>query len=292
MVGKYAAKKLLSSQMNKNKDKHNAEPAGSYDPYYSRIPDPRRPGKTKKVKKQIPDYLNDNDAMVLAKARKRAYKWDLSLFNLAGVRFGWGAVIGIIPLLGDFADGLMALMIVRSMMGITDGLPSSVLMRMLLNVALDLGVGFIPILGDLADAAFKANCKNVRLLEQHLDKKYKPAALTQEEKRMEQQRKEEYRRSGLDWRAPEPATIYEDFSDEEYDRREDMRPHHNTGPTQPGQARTQPERHGGPVPDPRQKKAGWFSGAGGRERPSDVESGMMGGQPRQQPSTRQPPNRY
>jgi len=30
MVGKYAAKKLLSSQMNKNKDKHNAEPAGSY----------------------------------------------------------------------------------------------------------------------------------------------------------------------------------------------------------------------------------------------------------------------
>ncbi|KAF1986590.1 hypothetical protein K402DRAFT_355357 [Aulographum hederae CBS 113979] len=278
IIGKYAAKKMLASQLNKNKKKHNAEPAGEYDPYYARIPDPRRPGKTKKVKKQIPDYLDDNDAVILAKVRSRAYKWDMALFDLFGVRFGWGSVIGLAPFIGDFIDCFVALLVVKSCMKVTGGLSNATLMLMLLNVAIDFGIGFVPILGDLADAAFKANCKNVRLLEKELDKKYKPKAVTEEEKRQ----REEYRRSGMHWQQPEPATVYEDFSDEEGDRADlaGARPVHGgtagaapmREPTRPQAARAPDERRGD-APPPYKKS--WFGGK--KQAPGDVEMGRNNG---------------
>lgn len=78
-------------------------------------------------------------------------------------------------------------------------------------MALDFAVGLVPILGDLADAAFKCNGKNVRLLEQHLDKRYKPKELVEADREYERRTK----RKSL------PATVYEDFSDEEDNRRAD-----------------------------------------------------------------------
>ncbi|MDI5935621.1 DUF4112 domain-containing protein [Halomonas kalidii] len=44
-------------------------------------------------------------------------------------------------------------------------MPARVLARMVLNVALDTLVGAIPILGDVFDVAFKANLRNVRLMD-------------------------------------------------------------------------------------------------------------------------------
>jgi hypothetical protein len=61
------------------------------------VPHPRKQGKFKKVKKQIPDYIPEHDAIILAKMRQRAYMLDCSLFNIFGVRFGWSSVIGLIP---------------------------------------------------------------------------------------------------------------------------------------------------------------------------------------------------
>jgi len=46
--------------------------------------------------------------------------------------------------------------------------PASVLLRMGLNVALELIIGAVPVAGDLFDFAFKANERNVRLLEASL----------------------------------------------------------------------------------------------------------------------------
>ena len=40
--------------------------------------------------------------------------------------------------------------------------------RMMANVLLDVGVGSMPLLGDLFDVAFKANRRNVALLRRHL----------------------------------------------------------------------------------------------------------------------------
>jgi hypothetical protein len=46
-------------------------------------------------------------------------------------------------------------------------LPRVVQLRMLLNVVIDVGVGAIPFIGDVADAFWKSNSKNMALLERH-----------------------------------------------------------------------------------------------------------------------------
>lgn len=92
LVGKYAAKKLLGKQMDAYKHKRVA---GADDPYFARVPG--RNGKLKKVKKQIPDFIPEGDAHRLARAKSLAYRLDMSLFNFAGIRFGWSSVVGIIP---------------------------------------------------------------------------------------------------------------------------------------------------------------------------------------------------
>ncbi|KAF2727321.1 hypothetical protein EJ04DRAFT_582111 [Polyplosphaeria fusca] len=210
VVGKYAAKyamkKVLRSDQNKYKEK---KVESQYDPYYEMIPNPKNPSKMKKVKKQIPAYIPEHDANILAKARKSAYRLDLCLFNFLGFRFGWSSVIGIVPAVGDVLDMLLALMLIQRMTKVEGGLPSAVKMRMMFNLIIDFVVGLVPFVGDLADAALKCNSRNVRALEEHLDTRYKPKELVDEDDR-------EYKRSG---RRPRPATVYEDFSDEELERR-------------------------------------------------------------------------
>ena len=49
------------------------------------------------------------------------------------------------------------------------GVPKETLLRMGVNVAIDTLVGIVPILGDLFDAGWKANQKNVALVESNLD---------------------------------------------------------------------------------------------------------------------------
>ena len=60
----------------------------------------------------------------------------------------------------------MALYIVREARAL--GAPRLVIARMLLNVAIDGGFGVIPVVGDMFDAMFRANRRNIALLQQHL----------------------------------------------------------------------------------------------------------------------------
>jgi len=50
------------------------------------------------------------------------------------------------------------------------GAPKPVLARMVLNVALDTIVGVVPVVGDLFDVAWKANMRNMALLERYIDR--------------------------------------------------------------------------------------------------------------------------
>jgi hypothetical protein len=47
------------------------------------------------------------------------------------------------------------------------GIPRVVQVRMLLNTAIDTGVGLVPVLGDLFDVAWRSNSRNLALLEAH-----------------------------------------------------------------------------------------------------------------------------
>ena len=185
------------------------------DPYYEEIPHPTKPNKTKKVKKQIPAYIPSHDADILAKARKTAYRLDFCLFSMFGMRFGWSSVIGLVPAIGDAADAALSLNLIRGMRKVECGLPASVLVMMLVNMAIDFLVGLVPFIGDLADAAVKANGKNVRLLEEHLDKVYKPAELKEKDAKLPRERR------------PRPASVYVDFDDEREERRNTFEDDHD-----------------------------------------------------------------
>lgn len=77
-------------------------------------------------------------------------------------RVGWDFIIGLIPVVGDLLTGLASLYILVGAWH--HGVRKRVIARMLLNVILDLLIGAIPLLGDILDAGFRSNKKNVQLL--------------------------------------------------------------------------------------------------------------------------------
>jgi len=77
---------------------------------------------------------------------------------------------------GDVIDTMLAINLVRACNKVEGGLPSTLLITMAFNILLDFIVGLVPLLGDLLDAIFKANTRNVAALEEHLIKKHMPGA--------------------------------------------------------------------------------------------------------------------
>jgi len=81
------------------------------------------------------------------------------------VRFGIDPIASLFPVVGDIATGLVGLYILSSAK--RAGAPRTLLARMIGNLVLDTVIGSIPILGSIFDVVFKANQKNLRLLERH-----------------------------------------------------------------------------------------------------------------------------
>jgi hypothetical protein len=104
-----------------------------------------------------------SDAAVLAEIDNLA-GWLDSRWSIPGTswRFGLDAVIGLVPGIGDALTTLLSLYIVA--LGVRAGASPGTLVRMLANVALDALVGAVPLIGDIADVAFKANRRNLALL--------------------------------------------------------------------------------------------------------------------------------
>ena len=91
---------------------------------------------------------------------------DLIRIPGTNIRLGLDPIIGLIPGMGDVVGGAMSGYIL--LVAAREGAPTSVLVRMLGNIALDSLVGLVPVLGDLFDVAMKANRRNVQLLERYL----------------------------------------------------------------------------------------------------------------------------
>jgi hypothetical protein len=81
------------------------------------------------------------------------------------LRFGWDALIGMIPWAGDVVTALFgsAIIVQAHQMRV----PRVIQLRMLINIAIDVCVGIVPFLGDVADVFWKSNSKNFALLERH-----------------------------------------------------------------------------------------------------------------------------
>ena len=90
-------------------------------------------------------------------------------FEIAGIKFGWDSIIGLVPVAGDVATalvGLYPILIARK-----HGLSKFVRWRMAANFAMDLAVGAVPLAGDAFDLVFKANLKNLALLEKAAERR-------------------------------------------------------------------------------------------------------------------------
>lgn len=99
----------------------------------------------------------------LRRARTLARLLDTQ-FKLGGVRFGLEAVLGLVPVAGDTVGALAGLYPIwianRHKLG------KGVQAKMAANLAIEWGGGLLPWVGDFFDVAFKANIRNVKLLEQ------------------------------------------------------------------------------------------------------------------------------
>lgn len=89
-------------------------------------------------------------------------------FRLPGtpIRFGLDGIVGLIPGLGDVLVGLSSCIFVIAAW--FRGVPYVGLVRMVVNIGLEVLVGAIPIVGDAFDIAWKANHRNYILMTRHL----------------------------------------------------------------------------------------------------------------------------
>jgi hypothetical protein len=103
----------------------------------------------------------------VARLRRLVRVWDEAV-AVPGTRLAVGldALVGLVPGLGDALGALVASSVLVT--ALRAGVPATVAARMLLNIALDAGVGAVPLAGDLFDAGFRANRRNVALLERWL----------------------------------------------------------------------------------------------------------------------------
>lgn len=90
-----------------------------------------------------------------------------SQFRLPGTqrRFGLDGLLGLVPGIGDVAGLVLSAGVIAKAIGL--GARGATVGRMVGNVALDAAVGTIPVIGWVFDFVFKANTRNVALLERH-----------------------------------------------------------------------------------------------------------------------------
>ena len=84
-------------------------------------------------------------------------------------RFGLDSLIGLIPGGGDLVMLLISsytLLLAQRL-----GAPKPLLLKMAGNLAIDFGLGSIPVIGDIFDMYFKSNTRNLKLITEFLEKK-------------------------------------------------------------------------------------------------------------------------
>jgi hypothetical protein len=107
--------------------------------------------------------------------RTRAAPWVRDLvryldyaITIPGTKIGIGldALFGFFaPVIGDWLGGFASLVLLGA--ALDKRVPPVIILRMLLNVAIDTLLGMVPVAGDLFDVAFQANRRNLELVERH-----------------------------------------------------------------------------------------------------------------------------
>lgn len=105
-------------------------------------------------------------------SRSRLQRWtwlldDVVRIPIINMRVGLDAVVGLVPVIGDFAGVAFSSVLFAEAVRLRA--PRSVLMRMGRNMVADFALGLLPVIGDVFDVAWRANRRNLRTLETWLD---------------------------------------------------------------------------------------------------------------------------
>ncbi len=119
------------------------------------------------IETQRPGLKSDTE---ITRERLSRLAWLLdSSIPIPGLKFSVGldAIVGLLPGIGDAIGVLLSSYILREAARL--GAPKTVVVRMAINLMIDGVIGIVPFAGDLFDAAWKANVRNVKLLGAYLD---------------------------------------------------------------------------------------------------------------------------
>jgi len=119
----------------------------------------------------------DRSASVLKKWAERVVTLLDDRFRIPGtnLRFGLDPIIGLLfPGIGDAVTGVGSIGLLALALG--RGVPRVVMIRMILNILVDTLAGGFPIVGDIFDAAYKSNRRNLRLILEHEEPESKASA--------------------------------------------------------------------------------------------------------------------
>jgi hypothetical protein len=96
-------------------------------------------------------------------------------FRIPGteIRFGIDPLLALIPGIGDLASPVFATLLI--VQGLRQRVPKIILVRMLGNALVDALIGVVPIAGPVGDIFWKANVRNLALLERYARPGLKPA---------------------------------------------------------------------------------------------------------------------
>lgn len=91
-------------------------------------------------------------------------------FNIAGVRFGIDPIVNLIPWVGDVVGVLLSLFILHTAYKV--GVTKKDFAKMIFNILIDFLVGIVPFIGVIFDVVYKANIRNVEILEKYSHGKF------------------------------------------------------------------------------------------------------------------------
>ncbi len=96
-----------------------------------------------------------------------------STFRIPGTqfRFGLDGLVGMIPGIGDAVGAIISSHILTQAAQM--GAPKSLLIKMAFNIGIDAILGLVPVVGDIFDFVWKANLRNVQLLNDYLEQPQK-----------------------------------------------------------------------------------------------------------------------
>ncbi|MCB0271676.1 MAG: DUF4112 domain-containing protein [Bdellovibrionales bacterium] len=81
------------------------------------------------------------------------------------IRFGWDAIIGLIPGAGDTLMAFISFYFIFR--AVHNNVPFKIILAMIANIVIEWLLGSIPVVGDIFDIYFKSNIRNLQLLRKY-----------------------------------------------------------------------------------------------------------------------------